>query len=115
MYLDDGHSSDGPGKTVTAKQFVNDLASQDRFTDWQVNQAMDAIQLFLQVFVPERHPDWVEMKSPSFVVHDWSEVQGEIIEVIRLRHYSPSTEASYLLPDSLLETPYVPYSFPNPS
>ena len=96
MYLDDSPPSDGLGKMVTLKQFMNDLASQDRFTDWQVNQAMDAIQLFLQVFVPERHPDWVEMKEPSFVVHDWSEVQGEITDVIRLRHYSPSTEASYL-------------------
>ncbi|MDY6892495.1 MAG: hypothetical protein SVO26_02110 [Chloroflexota bacterium] len=64
MYLDDGHYSDDVGKAVSVKQFVNGLASQDRFTDWQVNQAMDAIQLFLQVSLPECHPDWVEMKSP---------------------------------------------------
>ena len=91
MYLDANTSLDGLGKSVTVKQFVNDLASENGFTDWQVNQAMDAIQLFLQGFMPEKHPEWVAVKSPSFGMDGWSEVTEEVKEVIRLRHLSATT------------------------
>jgi len=66
MHLDANTSLDGLGKSVTVKQFVNDLASENGSTEWQVNQAMDAIQFFLQGFMPDKHPEWVAAKSPSF-------------------------------------------------
>lgn len=88
MYLSAVPSLKNLGETVTVKHFVNDLSSQDRFTDWQVNQAMDAIQLFQQDFMPYGYP---EMRLASFGMHNLAEVRGEIAEVVSLRHYSPST------------------------
>ena len=77
-------------------RFIESLSNQDRYADWQVNQAIDAIELFNQVFLPENHPEWISTELSSTVTQNWAQAQQQMREVCRLRHYSPSTEASYL-------------------
>ncbi len=77
-------------------RFIENLSNNERYSDWQVNQAMDAIELFNQVFLPESHPEWISTELPSTLPQNWAQAQRQMREVCRLRRYSPSTEASYL-------------------
>ena len=77
-------------------RFREQLKSQDSLKDWQLNQAMDAIEMFVQDFLPQNHPEWVKKDSTQRSFRNWMEVQQEMQEVSRLRRYSPSTESSYM-------------------
>jgi integron integrase len=77
-------------------RFREQMASHDSLKDWQVNQAMDAIELFVQDFLPQKYPEWVMKDSAQIHFRNWIEVQQQMQEVSKLRRYSPSTEASYM-------------------
>lgn len=91
------------------REFVAALQQNPGIADWQVNQAEDSVQLYRQ-FV-EGHEDAAgdgdqaacsssgggDMESrPCIRADSWPGVFADERRLLRLRHYSPNTETSYL-------------------
>jgi len=73
-------------------EFIEDLKSNPGLSDWQIRQAGDAIRLYYfhyRGFKPDHLPT---AKSADFV----TELLQEAKRLIRLKHYSYSTERTYL-------------------
>ena len=66
--------------------------------DWQVDQALQAVQLYLYHYLKQRpsqgHPPWIDVSASSFT--SISELIRKIREAIRLKHYSLKTEKTYV-------------------
>ena len=79
------------------RMFLEDLQSQENIADWQVQQAKEAIQLYTTHFHGGKAVGTAdyEIKATSgpFVP---DRVLASIQEAIRVKHYSLSTERTYL-------------------
>jgi integron integrase len=82
-------------------QYLDSLDADQKIADWQVRQAADAVILYVEKYLkrplqqispkdPEPKPI---IKQGSF---PWQRTLDEVRNVIRLRHYSLSTERTYL-------------------
>ncbi len=81
---------------VHINRFREQLGTNANLKDWQINQAMDAVELFVQDFLPQAHPELVEQDSEPDPLQDWYQVQQKVKEAASLRRYAPSTESSYM-------------------
>lgn len=79
----------------TIPRFLNSLRSKNRFADWQINQAMDAIICYLHSFLPHNESSEVRVNAGKPGISNWPEVEIQVKEIARLRHYSLSTERTY--------------------
>jgi hypothetical protein len=77
-------------KTVT--EFIETLKSDTRLSDWQIRQAADAINLYYFHFRGHKPHNMSKVKSCDFRSNLLQEAQ----RLIRLKHYSYSTERTYL-------------------
>jgi len=73
------------------RQFTEYLAAENRFESWQLNQARHAIELYLGMFSQKSNSPESEI-FPS----DFSSILNEMCTVLRLKHYSYTTERTYL-------------------
>jgi integron integrase len=74
------------------KEFLDDLAKHHE--DWQVRQADSALRLY-DYFLSQEMKTFSEDMPES--VRDWASIEGKMLEALRLRHMSYSTEKTYLL------------------
>jgi len=80
---------------LKTEKFLNELKSQKNIADWQIRQAEEALRLYFHHFL---HGDTSTL-SPNLTQKkplDTSKILVEMREAIRIRHYSYSTERSYL-------------------
>ncbi len=86
--------------TPLSQSITNDQKSQflkylsKSHEDWQVNQADNALRLY-GYFLSSQHPDKAGC-IPENLINDWKAVEEKMIEAIRLRHRSYSTEKTYI-------------------
>jgi integron integrase len=84
-------------------QYLNSLDADESIADWQVKQAADAVILYIEQFLKKplkqdipltkgSLSDSTDQKTPL----SWKQTLEEVRNQIRLRHYSFSTEKTYL-------------------
>ncbi|MBN2178085.1 MAG: integron integrase [Deltaproteobacteria bacterium] len=77
---------------VAVLDFLNSLKSDDRVLDWQYKQANDSIRLYYFHYLKK-----TDIRSTKALASDSiSEIIKETKRLIRLKHYSYSTERTYL-------------------
>ena len=78
--------------------FLDNLANNQKLPDWQVEQAENAVRLYINNFLSGD----VSSLSPNVEsvaenkLPDYQEVQRKLREVIRIKHYAYSTERTYI-------------------
>jgi len=89
--------------TKHVSQYLDSLDADERIADWQVRQAADAVILYVEKYLKRPlHQITSSAKGPTAKSLDqkgvlpWQQTLEEAKNVIRLRHYSLSTEKTYL-------------------
>jgi len=84
-------------------QYLDSLDADEKITDWQVRQAADAVILYVEKYLkrPVQQITSLEKDSRAKSLDrkgslPWQQTLDEVKNVIRLRHYSLSTEKTYL-------------------
>ncbi len=80
------------------RHFRDQIQRDERFADWQVEQAAKAVELYLNLYLktdplPDTEP---ETGAESKAKDDMSAAIAQARELLRLRHYSYRTECTYL-------------------
>jgi integron integrase len=79
------------------EKFLDKLKSQQNTADWQIRQAHDAVQLYITHFMADKRtalgPDKPQKGRD---IPDMSRVVQEMRTAIRIKHYSYSTERTYI-------------------
>jgi len=94
-FLAFSNRNDDLAPDLKTEKFLNELKSQKNIADWQIRQAEEALRLYFHHFL---HGDTSTL-SPNLARKkplDASKILVEMREAIRIRHYSYSTERSYL-------------------
>ncbi len=73
--------------------FLEEIGSNEIYQPWQVRQAGEALHIYYYQY---RHSS-EEKTSINHPISDDKKLIARLEEIMRLRHYSPSTEKSYLL------------------
>ena len=89
--------------TERLSQYLDSLDADEKIADWQVKQAADAVILYVEQYLKmplkKRTPLPEDPRSNSKdqkETSSWKETLEEAKNVIRLRHFSLSTEKTYL-------------------
>ncbi len=78
-------------------EFMDSLQKDHRVPDWQIRQARQAVQVYLVNFKVKTVSDALSLSAGSVAKGpDVSRIIEEMKRSIRLKHYSLSTERSYL-------------------
>ena len=82
---------------LRVKEFLNRLGSKKNIADWQVQQAKQALQLYIENFLNSN----TSTALPGFsqkgkIDHDLPQTLDKMREAIRIKHYSYKTERSYI-------------------
>ena len=84
-------------------QYLDSLAADEKIADWQVKQAADAVILYVEQVLKkplQNIPSFIEESGSKSTdptpAPSWEQTLEEARNVIRLRHYSLSTEKTYL-------------------
>ena len=79
------------------EEFLDKLKSQENIADWQIKQARDAVQLYLTHFMGDKKTALQPSKpQKGREISDISQVLQDMRKAIRIKHYSYSTERTYL-------------------
>ena len=88
-----GHLS----RDLQVQMFLDDLTAQTNISDWQVRQADNAVQLYVNQFLdsneslsPTAHSEETKNLSVS------SKIIEEMRQALRIKHYACQTELTYL-------------------
>ena len=73
------------------RQFVQYLSADNHLQSWKLNQARHAAELYLGMFIPQ-----TVCPEPENIPSEFSVILNEMRDVLRLKHYSYSTEQTYL-------------------
>ena len=80
---------------LKVEEFLNQLKAQKKIADWQIRQAEAALRLYIHHFLDSEtlilSPD-----LPQKRVLDVSKIPSDMRQALRIKHYSYSTERSYL-------------------
>jgi len=89
--------------TERVSQYLDSLESDEKIADWQVKQVADAVMLYVEQFLkkPLKPTSSLKEDSQSILIHEkttlsWEQTLEEAKNAIRLRHFSLSTEKTYL-------------------
>ena len=79
--------------------FINSMRKDQRYEDWQIRQAESAVRIYVRNFLnlntqPVVQEKPAEQKNQS--AFSWQEAILKIKECMRIRHYSYSTEKTYI-------------------
>ncbi len=89
--------------TERVSQYLDSLEGDEKVVDWQVKQAADAVTLYMEQYLKkplknstslEQDPGAISTEQKALL--SWEQTLEEARNVIRLRHYSLSTEKTYL-------------------
>lgn len=75
-------------------QFVESLKVDSTLADWQRAQGRQAVEIYLNLFLPDGGVVSHTVKSVEPSVYD--DIFGKLREALRLKHYAYKTEKSYL-------------------
>jgi hypothetical protein len=79
------------------EKFLDNLKSQKNTADWQIRQAHDAVRLYLTHFMADKKPAEQSGKpQKGRDIPDLSGIMQEMRKAIRIKHYSYSTERTYI-------------------
>ena len=96
-YLAFSNRLENMDKAEMLQRFLDDLQSRQHMEDWQVQQAREAVQLYTNHFLGGNSSDVKtaggNISSDTF---DPDSVMAKMREAIRIKHYSYSTERTYL-------------------
>ena len=89
MYLEytGGNDHRNTHNDENLKNFTHELSKTERYQDWQIDQAIDAINLF-SIFLRSKEEPKSHL-SLDYLIE-------KTLEIIRLRHYSEKTGKSYI-------------------
>jgi integron integrase len=77
--------------------YSDQLARDDSVADWQLRQAMKAVELYLNVYLPSKNgiaePD---SEKRELLLSDDQQAMRKMKELMTLRHYSPKTQETYV-------------------
>lgn len=78
-------------------QAFENLLSKDRsIEEWQVRQALRAVELYVKVFATTGKAETVSAGNPDKAISDAEGVYSQMRDLIRIRHYAYRTEQTYL-------------------
>lgn len=77
-------------------RFNDQLERDSLIEDWQVRQAIHAVQLYLNIFLKQAQTQEQTKEQQSSTPTDETELLQKMRTLIRLRHYSYRTEQTYL-------------------
>ncbi|UCD34695.1 MAG: integron integrase [Nitrospiraceae bacterium] len=85
------------GYDIQMQKFLDLLQGQENIADWQVQQAGDAVQLYVNHFLDGSEPQTISCPSekeenPSTI----SRILADMREALRVKHYAYRTELVYL-------------------
>ena len=90
-------------KTERVSQYLDSLDADEKVADWQVKQAADAVILYVEKYLKRPLQQITSLAKDSTAKSidqkgslPWKQTLEEVKNVIRLRHYSLSTERTYL-------------------
>jgi integron integrase len=79
------------------EKFLDKLKSQENTADWQVRQARDAVQLYITHFMADKKTALQPSKpQKGKEIPGLSQIIQEMRKAIRIKHYSYSTERTYI-------------------
>jgi integron integrase len=79
------------------EKFLDKLKSQKNTADWQIRQARNAVQLYITHFMADKKPALQSGKpQKGRNIQDLSKIVQEMRKAIRIKHYSYSTERTYI-------------------
>jgi len=76
--------------------FENLLSKDHAIQDWQIRQALRAVELYVKVFVTTSPSKPIKPDDQKQAVSESERVYAEMRDLIRIRHYSYRTEQTYL-------------------
>ena len=76
--------------------FENLLAKNSAIPEWQVRQAVRAVELYLKVFTPAASTGPASSMEGEKAISEAETVYAQMRDLIRVRHYSYRTEQTYL-------------------
>jgi len=77
-------------------EFMNSLQGDHRILDWQIRQAHQAVQVYLVNFNGKTASDAISISTGAVEKNSHvADIIKEMKRIIRLKHYSLSTERSY--------------------
>jgi integron integrase len=78
-------------------QAFENLLSKDRgIEEWQIRQALRAVELYVKVFATTGKQEAVRAGDPDKAISDAEGVYTQMRDLIRIRHYAYRTEQTYL-------------------
>jgi len=83
------------GPDLKVQKFLTLLKSQKKIVDWQVRQADEALRLYIHHFLDGK-TSLLSPNLPQKELFDFSKILSGMRQAIRIKHYSYSTERSYL-------------------
>jgi len=98
-YLAFSNRLENMDKAKMLQRFLDDLQSRQHMSDWQVQQAREAVQLYTNHFLGGMTAAAEAATTGSNISSDTFEPDGvmaKMREAIRIKHYSYSTERTYL-------------------
>jgi len=76
--------------------FENLLSKKHSIQDWQIRQALKAVELYVKVFVTSVPAESLQTDSQEKAISEAERIYDQMRELIRVRHYSYRTEQTYL-------------------
>ncbi len=79
------------------EDFLNRLKAKQSIADWQIKQASDALSLYVNNFLEaDKSVLYPNAEQPSNTRPEVPKIVSEVRKAIRIKHYSYSTERSYI-------------------
>ncbi|MEW6377871.1 MAG: integron integrase [Thermodesulfobacteriota bacterium] len=89
--------------TDRVSQYLDSLEADEKIADWQVKQAADAVLLYVEKYLKKSLQEVASLAKDSGTTSidqqgtvQWKQMLEEAKSTIRLRHFSLSTEKTYL-------------------
>jgi integrase len=82
--------------TERISQYLDSLGTDEKIKDWQVKQAADAVILYVEKYLNRPLQEVTPQKFDVKKSLQWEQMLEEARNAIRLRHFSLSTEKTYL-------------------
>lgn len=81
---------------IKIKKFLEYLSKNERVKEWQVEQANTALGLYINVFLKGDKSLTTPNQDKSLKFKDFNSLIEKLREILRLKHYSYSTEQTYI-------------------
>ena len=96
-FLDFSNKSQDVSYDLRVEAFLNYLKPQKDIVDWQVQQAKEALQLYIEHFLKDNSPIiYINSISKGETLIDIPQILSKMREAIRIKHYSYRTERTYI-------------------